>query len=197
MARINHHGITLASELMVLRPLTEDDWLLVQKWWNNPDIRYYSDDNDDLAEYTLDHVRDILRSISQRAFCFVIEYARRPVGECWLQEMNLDRVLEQYPGKDIRRIDITIGETEFWGRGIGSEAIRLLVEFGFRKQKADAIFAEVFDYNVRSLGAFKNAGFKIRDETTESPGSKAKVSYDLMLMRSEYNPPRERKGAAK
>ena len=39
-------------------------------------------------------VQDIYRTISQNAICFIIEYQARPIGECWLQRMNLERFLK-------------------------------------------------------------------------------------------------------
>jgi RimJ/RimL family protein N-acetyltransferase len=40
-----------------------------------------------------------------------------------------------------------IGEKSLWGRGIGTEAIGLLVDFGFATEQADAIFAAVAQDN--------------------------------------------------
>jgi len=31
----------------------------------------------------------IYRPVSANAFCFIIEVAGQPVGECWLQKMNI------------------------------------------------------------------------------------------------------------
>ena len=81
------------------------------------------------------------------------------MGECWLQEMNVERVLRRYPGLDCRRIDIEI-QKDFWDRGIGSTAIGLLVGFGFEAEGADGIFAvDVGEENGRSLRAFGKKGF--------------------------------------
>ena len=36
-------------------------------------------------------------------------------GECWLQKMNIPEVIAMYPeSTDVRRIDMTIGEREWW-----------------------------------------------------------------------------------
>jgi formate dehydrogenase subunit beta len=37
---------------------------------------------------------------------FIIEFEGAPIGECWLQRMNLKRILRLYPGIDCRRIDM-------------------------------------------------------------------------------------------
>ena len=127
------------------------------------------------------------RSVSQRAFCFMTEYDRAPVGECWLQQMNLERILKQYPGRGLRRIDLVIGEKHLWGQGLGTEAIRLLVDFGFRQEQADAIFGcDIADYNPRSLRAFQRVGFEVVAKVPEPPGNKAIYSHDVVLTQETY-----------
>ena len=40
--------------------------------------------------------------------------------------MNLRRIVDQFPGENLRRIDLMFGEKELWGRGYGTEANALL-----------------------------------------------------------------------
>ena len=37
-----------------------------------------------------------------------IMYEGKPIGECWLQQMNIEHILARHPGKDLRRIDLII-----------------------------------------------------------------------------------------
>lgn len=177
--RLRTHEATLQSGSVVLRPLTEDDWDLVLGWWNDPDIASYSDSNK--SPYGLSQVQEIVRNISESAFCFVIEFEGRPVGECWLQEMNLERILRRHPGLDCRRIDLEI-EKDYWGQGIGTATIRLLVNFGFEREGAGAIFAmDVADDNPRSRRAFEKAGFELYDTVEQPVGARASLSHDLVI----------------
>ncbi len=148
------HSIILQSLLIKLRPLTEADWPTLLAWNSDPEVLYYSDGND-VQAYNLDEVQSIYRTVSQTALCFMIELDGRPIGEAWLQRMNLERILVDYPGYDLRRIDLMIGEKALWGRGLGTEAIRLLTELAFEQEGADYVFAAgIVDYNPRSLRAF-------------------------------------------
>ena len=157
--RLRRHDVTLGAGRVVLRPLTEGDWELVVGLWNDQSIACYADAAP--STYTTEQVQGIVRGISWTGFCFVIEFEGRPVGECWLQEMNVARVLRRYPGLDCRRIDIEI-QKDFWDRGIGSTAIGLLVSFGFESEGADGIFAvDVGEENGRSLRAFGKSGFGV------------------------------------
>ena len=171
--------MTLRSGPVRLRPLTEGDWDLVVGWWNDPEIAYFADAEP--SRYTVRQVQEIVRGISRCAYCFVIEFEGRPVGECWLQEMNLKRILRRNPRLDCRRIDLAI-EKGFWGLGIGTAAIRLLVEFGFESECVDAIFAmDVADCNRRSRRAFEKAGFELYDTVQQPAGARARDSHDLVI----------------
>ncbi|MBN1248857.1 MAG: GNAT family N-acetyltransferase [Anaerolineae bacterium] len=77
---------------MVLRPLTEQDWDLLLRWNSDPEVLYDAED-DDVSAYTLEEIQGIYRGVSQTAFCFVIEAGGTPIGECWLQQMNLARLV--------------------------------------------------------------------------------------------------------
>ena len=184
--RLIQHEITLrnvspSGESIKLRPMTEDDWNFLLKWNSDPEVLYYSDGND-VTSYNLEEIQDIYRSVSQNAFCFVIEVDNKPIGECWLQKMNLEALLQEYPDLDCRRIDLMIGEKQYWNRGIGTEVIRMLTDFGFYEQGADMIFGcHIADYNVRSLRAFQKAGYNIYSKTKEEPNRKANFTYTVFI----------------
>jgi aminoglycoside 6'-N-acetyltransferase len=178
---IKTHDITLTKKNLFLRPMSNSDVELLVKWNSDPDVLYYSE-GDDVSSYTQEDVEAIYGSISQAAYCFIIVYDEQEIGECWLQQMNLQRIKDKFTDCDCRRIDIMIGEKSCWGKGIGTRVIKLLAHYGFETEQADAIFAcDVADYNERSRKAFERAGFELF-ETIECPkGRKAKVVYDLIL----------------
>ena len=176
---LQSHDVYLMGDHVTLRPMTEDDWHLLLKWNNDPEVMKYVD-HGDFSPIALDEVRSIYRWVSTHAHCFIIEVEGRSIGECWLQRMNLRRILEQLRGQDIRRIDLAIGEKELWGRGYGSEAITLLVEYGFARKSADAIFGIVSADNERSLRAFEKCGFSSQALVREQDGT---LVHDLVLRR--------------
>ena len=46
------------------------------------------------------------------------------------------------------------------GKGLGTEALQLLVNYGFKKMKLHRIGAEIFEYNKISLKLFEKLNFK-------------------------------------
>ena len=154
---LRKHDVRLAGERVTLRPMTEKDWEHVLPWNADPEVLIWSDDTEEPRP--TEETKDIYRSVSQFAHVFIIEHEGQPIGECWLQKMNLPGIIERFPGKDLRRIDITIGRKDLWGKGLGTDAIRTLVRFGFEEEKANGIFGMVDFKNTRSWRAFEKAGF--------------------------------------
>lgn len=180
--RLRTHGIRLRDGELRLRPMTEEDWTHLLAWNNDPDVLYFAD-GDDVTHRPLEEVQWIYRVVSQKAFMFIIELDGRPMGECWLQEMNLKRLLDRFPGLDLRRIDLTIGDKSLWGRGLGTRAIRLLTQLAF-DLKADAVFGvDIADYNPRSRRAFEKAGFQLAGVSDVPQPAKARQACDLVIWR--------------
>ena len=184
--QLRSHTITLCGEHVVLRPMTEDDWETLLAWNNDPEVLYFAE-GDDVQSRSLAEVQAIYRHVSQNAFCFIVELGGRPIGECWLQQMNLERILQQHPGQDCRRIDLLIGEQDYWGLGLGSEVIRLLTNFAFTQAQADIVFGcDIADYNPASRRAFEKAGYRVTGVHEQPPGQKARRCYDVSITREQY-----------
>lgn len=178
---IQTHNVTLKDGNLVLRPMSDNDMDLLVAWNSDPEVLYYSDGND-VSFYSAEDVISIYSTVSQAAYCFIIVYDDMEVGECWLQVMNLDRIKAVFPGLDCRRVDIMIGNKQFWGKGIGRKTIKLLVDYGFKTENADAIFAcNVADYNRRSRKAFESIGFEVFNIIDCPENSKANHEYDLII----------------
>ena len=175
------HDVTLVDGDLRLRPLTELDWPLLYRWSADEEVLRFAEGGE-ARTYTPEQVRQIYARVSQSAFCFVIEAADVPIGEGWLQRMNLERWSDD--NLDFRRIDLLIGEKEWWGRGYGIRAISLLTRFAFKTEHADTVFAcDVADFNVRSLAAFRKAGYHVCGTYRERDGEEAQIRYDLRIDR--------------
>jgi RimJ/RimL family protein N-acetyltransferase len=189
--RLRGHDVVLTGRHVRLRPMTETDWPLLLRWNQDPEVLHYAE-GASVACHTLDEVQAIYRDVSQHATCFIAEGAGllhygEPIGEGWLQEMNLPRLLKRFPGEDLRRIDLMIGEKAVWGRGLGTEMVELLTWFAFEDQHADRVFGcEIADFNVRSLRAFERNGYHLFTCIPQPPDSKARLTYDVMLTRKQY-----------
>ena len=184
-ATLRIHEVTLRGEHLVLRPMTEADWDVLVRWNTDPEVLWFTE-GDDVPTRTLEQVQRIYRGVSQQAICYIAELAGIPIGEGWLQEMNERRILDEYPGRDVRRIDLAIGEKRRWGQGFGTEMIRLLARLAFEEEGADLLVCFTGGHNPRSRRAFEKAGFRVL-RTVPAPDSvKTAFTYDLVLTREAY-----------
>jgi RimJ/RimL family protein N-acetyltransferase len=65
-------------------------------------------------------------------------------------------------------IGIGIGESEFWGKGYGTDAMRLALRYAFHELNLRRVTLGVFEYNERAQKSYLKAGFvhegRIREE---------------------------------
>lgn len=191
MSIIKTHDFTLYGRIdrydIVLRPLSDEHLPLLYKWNLDPEVLYWTEGGEDIIRsYDKETVHDIYGSVSQNALCFLIEINETPIGECWLEKMNLEDVISMYPNSDVRRIDMAIGEKEYWGRGIGTAFLRMVIEFAFTAENVDVLHCFSEDYNIRSQKVWLKNGFKlVRTDELPQP-QRGKLQYHFALTREEF-----------
>lgn len=186
--KLNEHKIVLKGDKVVLRPMTEYDWDIIWKWNYNPNTLYFSGDRS-LIKNSPEQIQETYRDISKDVFCFIIEVDTNPIGDCWLQKVDIERILIAHPVMRCRRIDLIIGDIEFLDPIFSIDVIRTLTKFAFKEENADIIFGcEIPDYNQQSLKAFQKVGYQIYAKVRQPPGKKSKYVYDVILTREQYWP---------
>lgn len=77
----------------------------------------------------------------------------RPIGNCDLRDIDhLNRTA---------LLGILIGEPDARGRGLGTEAVRLLLDYGFRALGLTNIWLMVYEYNLAGRRAYEKAGMTL------------------------------------
>ena len=56
-------------------------------------------------------------------------------------------------------VSLFIGDKNYWGKGIASEAIELLTDFAFRVLNMHRLKADAYDKNIGSIRAFEKCGY--------------------------------------
>jgi RimJ/RimL family protein N-acetyltransferase len=64
-------------------------------------------------------------------------------------------------------VAIGIGEPEYWGKGYGTDAMRLMLRYGFTELNLHRISLTVFEYNPRGIRSYEKCGFKHEGRTRE------------------------------
>jgi RimJ/RimL family protein N-acetyltransferase len=57
-------------------------------------------------------------------------------------------------------LGIMIGDKSLWGKGYGTDAMRVMMRLGFDKMNLHRLWLHVFDYNRRAIASYDKCGFK-------------------------------------
>ena len=97
---------------------------------------------------------------------------------------------------DINKFDrncmfgIRIGKTEYRGKGLGVEAINLIVQYAFNVLKLKRVSLKVYEYNKNAVKCYLKTGFEIEGKLRKSVKIDG-IYYDEILMSiinpEEYN----------
>ena len=74
-----------------------------------------------------------------------------------------------------------IGEKEFWGRGIGTETTRFVLQYAFHNLGLHNVLLQVYADNQAAIRAYTRAGFKLIGRRREARRDSGSVQ-DILLM---------------
>lgn len=57
-------------------------------------------------------------------------------------------------------LGIGIGERDYWGKGYGTDTMRLALRFAFMELNMHRVTLDVFEYNPRAIRSYEKAGFR-------------------------------------
>jgi len=86
-------------------------------------------------------------------------------------------------------IGIFIGDKRQWSKGYGTEALKLLIKYGFDQLNLHRIYLTVFDFNTRAMKAYEKVGFKkegVYREHHYTNGKYCDVHF-MSILKSEWN----------
>lgn len=143
----------LIGERVCLRPLENDDLVYIRKWTNDPEIRRLTGEVKPMSQVRGDEFFERVRSDRDREwFIIVVKENGKAIGET-----GLLRMFHAWRTTDL---SIIIGEKEEWGKGYGTEAIKLLLDYAFGCLNFHRIAVGVVGFNERALRFYEAVGFE-------------------------------------
>ena len=145
----------LKGEKVVLRPVKRSDINHFLRWFNDPEVIQYLLLYLPLTEIAEEKwIEDLsVRIGAGTAAVFVIEVLddNKSIGTIGFHGIN--------PKDHNAEFGIAIGEKSHWGKGYGTEATRLILDYGFRQLNLHRIGSSAFSFNERSIKLHKAVGF--------------------------------------
>lgn len=85
-------------------------------------------------------------------------------------------------------IGIGIGDRENWGKGYGTDAMKLALQFSFMELGAQRVSLGLHEYNVRALKSYEKAGFRLEGRTRQDVLHEGKRTDTLWMgvLRDEW-----------
>jgi RimJ/RimL family protein N-acetyltransferase len=165
-----------------LRALTKDDYPRLVEFSNDLEVEL-AGGGDPPRPSTLESLSAIYDQLAKdkENVRFAIE-----VGGVFIGDMGLFHV-NRVTGT--AELGIGIGDKDYWGKGYGRDAIRLLVDYGFRLLNLRRIWLEVHGGNERGLRCYRAVGFVEEGRQREHNwvGGQYQDNVLMGLMRSDWN----------
>jgi len=127
--------------------------------WNRDSVYKRLADNDPPRLYSPKAVKDWLEK----------EVEKEPATNFWftVRALEDDRLLGDIElsvinwGSREAFVGIGIGEREYWGKGYGTDAMRLILRYAFTELNLRRVSLTVFEFNARAIRSYEKAGFRM------------------------------------
>ncbi len=175
----------LKGTQVYLRPYApETDAAKVHQWFNDPEVTHFMVTGryptTELQARALLEAQ--VRSEEHVVFVVVDSATEKPLGLVGLYDM--DMVVRK------AEMRIIIGEKEYWGKGVGTEAVELITYYGFDRLQLNKVYLGVMEENIKAVKAYEKAGFAhegvLKDDLFRN--SRYYDCVNMALLRKDYYP---------
>jgi RimJ/RimL family protein N-acetyltransferase len=173
--------VFLEGEKVYLRPLDMDDLDTFHRWFNHPDLRKWlyltypitKGDEKETLEKMIKDKDSVYLSI-------VIKSNDKLIGN-----LSLHKIHKVHKSAEL---GIAIGDSEETSKGYGTEAMKLLIDYGFNTLNLHRIQLWVHDFNKRAIGSYEKLGFVQEGKKRESFYSDGKYTDGILMaiLRKEW-----------
>jgi len=151
----------LEGERLYLRPLNMEDLDRCLRWINDPELLQYLGRKTPMSrEMEQAWLSKQYKDERDTHFAIVLKDGDRHIGNCGLDRADFTNRNAGF--------GIFIGESDAWKIGHGTEAAKLLLEYGFEELNLHRIYLTVFSFNKRARRAYEKSGFVLEGTRREA-----------------------------
>ncbi|WP_097025959.1 GNAT family N-acetyltransferase [Clostridium peptidivorans] len=106
---------------------------------------------------------------------FAIEHleTNKYIGGCGIQKVNwISRVAT---------VGIMIGDKDYWGKGYGTDAMKVLMQFIFKNMNINKIRLSTFSFNERAKKSYEKCGFKVEGVLKDEIFKEGKYYNEIIM----------------
>ncbi|KKC30494.1 acetyltransferase [Caldanaerobacter subterraneus subsp. pacificus DSM 12653] len=142
------------GEKVKLRAYRKEDVELALKYINDPEVKRYLTPGIPYP-LTLEDEYKWFESLSSSkdTYSFAIETLEdgKYIGGCGINEIDWKN--------KVAVVGIFIGDKEYWGKGYGTDAMKVLIRFIFEQMNMNRVELYVYSYNTRAIKSYEKCGF--------------------------------------
>ncbi|RUR00293.1 N-acetyltransferase [Legionella septentrionalis] len=143
----------MRGERVTLRPLLKEDSPHYFKWINHKELVLCNAAFKPVSEQEHEAwFSKVTSDPNAVLFSIVANQDNRLIGSCSLRRINMLHKNAE--------LQIRIGEIDYHNRGFGSEAVHLLVQYGFANLNLERIYLHVFANNKKAIKAYEKCKFQ-------------------------------------
>jgi RimJ/RimL family protein N-acetyltransferase len=141
----------LIGKKCYLSPIDVNDAEKFTEWLNDVEIlvnlQLYS------SAISLENERTFLSDLSKDHNYSIIDLETEElIGNCGF--LDIDHI------NQTSEVGIFIGNKKYWNKGYGTEALSLLIDYGFKALNFHNILLKVYEYNKSAIKCYEKIGFK-------------------------------------
>jgi len=140
------------TENIFLRPLVVEDANVSYKWRNNPDVWKYTLFNPKepvTLDVEISWLKNALSKPDEKRFAICLTKNGQYIGN-----VQLIKILDQ-----TAEFHIFIGDSDYWGKGIGEKATKHVLDYAFLTLKLNKVSLDVHTENTSAIKIYSKNGF--------------------------------------
>lgn len=139
---------------VILRPLERSDVPLLQRWINNPEVTHFLLQALPISEHQEEgFVTGLGKCNDEVVLGIMLKEEQKLIGVIDLRHIN------HVHGSAVT--GTMIGEKDCWGKGYGTEAKMLLLDFAFNRLNLHVVRSDIIAFNERSIAYAKKCGYEL------------------------------------
>lgn len=179
----------LYGERIMLREYRSDDLASIRRWVNDASIVSHLSDiflYPHPLQASEQFLADILEGRSEGRGFVIAD----PETEAYIGQINLDRI--DWKNR-VGFIGVVIGEAHNLGKGYGTDAMNVLIDFAFLELNLNRLELEVYDFNERARRCYVACGFREEGRLREKQFKNGRYVDVIMmgLLRADWQARRQ------
>jgi len=115
---------------------------------------------------------------TEHNYSIIDNYTNEVIGTCgFVESDHVNQTAE---------IGIFIGKKNLWGKGYGTEALQLLLDFGFKALNFHCVMLKTYSFNERAKKSYEKLGFKVIGKRREAL-RRGNETFDIIYMDITYD----------